>query len=318
MTDTHKQILSVCPSDDDLDAMLKRLNLANTRRLWPELVRRAEQEQWSYRDYLAMLCAEEIGHRQQTRLQRAVREARFPFLRTIEEFDFTLQSMLKLSLLGSYLGPELISEGRNLILQGKTGRGKTHLAIAIAYRAIQNGYNALFCTAAALVEHLSTAGQQGHLRKTLSKYTHPHVLVIDEVGYLTYGPDAANVLFHVINDRHISGKPVIFTTNKSPFSQWGAVLHDEDLAEAIVDRTLERGRLIILDGPSARTRHLAEDSVLKANGKPARISGKRRPDYPEPATRDLTAHEPGGVRHQDAPDRHPDMASDEIGNTLKS
>ncbi len=117
MTDTHKQILSVCPSDDDLDAMLKRLNLANTRRLWPELVRRAEQEQWSYRDYLAMLCAEEIGHRQQTRLQRAVREARFPFLRTIEEFDFTLQSMLKLSLLGSYLGPELISEGRNLILR---------------------------------------------------------------------------------------------------------------------------------------------------------------------------------------------------------
>ena len=86
------------------------------------------------------------------------------------------------------------------------------------------------------------------LSQALKAYTSPAILVIDEVGYLNYGPDAANVLFHVVNDRHILKRPIIFTTNKSPFSDWGEVLHDRDLAEAIVDRILERGRLIILDG----------------------------------------------------------------------
>jgi DNA replication protein DnaC len=96
----------------------------------------------------------------------------------------------------------------------------------------------------------------------LATYTHPHVLVIDEVGYLTYGPDAANVLFHVVNDRHLKKRPMIFTTNK-PLSEWGKVLHDEDMAAAILDRVLERGRFIHLDGPSGRTRHLnLEDSLL--------------------------------------------------------
>jgi DNA replication protein DnaC len=82
--------------------------------------------------------------------------------------------------------------------------------------------------------------------------------VIDEVGYLTYGTDAANVLFHVVNDRHLRRRAMIFTTNK-PFDAWGRVLHDQDLAAAIVDRILERGRLIVLDGPSMRTRHLGLD-----------------------------------------------------------
>ena len=282
MNTTHNDILSAVPSDETLDAMLKRLSLANTRRVWSQVVQRAEQEQWSYRDMLAMLVAEEVAHRQQTRITRAVRDARFPFLRTIEEFDFSMQSTLKLPLLGSFLGPELVSEGRNLILQGKTGRGKTHLAISIAYRAIQNGFTARFCTAAALIETLSAASRQGKLRKALAPYIYPAVLVVDEVGYLAYSDDAANVLFHVVNDRHINRKPMIFTTNKSPFTQWGEVLHDPDLAEAIVDRTLERGRLIILDGPSVRTRHLNSETSRKAKQEPAIISGKRRPEFPEP------------------------------------
>jgi DNA replication protein DnaC len=251
---------AVNPSDLDLDVLLKRLHLANTRRNWPDLVARAEQDEWSYRDFLALLVAEEVAHRNQTRVQRLVRQAGFPFLKTIEDFDFSLQSILRPQLLGSYLGPELVSEGRNLILQGRTGRGKTHLAIAIAYKAIQNGFSARFITAAALIEELSQASREGKFRDALHRYLQPHVLVIDEVGYLTYGPDAANVLFHVVNDRHLRSRPVLFTTNKSPLTQWGDALHDPDLAEAIVDRTLERGRLLILDGPSHRTRHLDLDS----------------------------------------------------------
>ncbi len=275
--------LSFDPSTVDLDALLKRLHLANARRAWPQLCERAETEQWSCRDFLAVLVAEEIAHRQQTKLRRAVHEAAFPFLKTIDDFNFSLQSVLRPQLLGSYLGPEFVTEGRNLILLGKTGRGKTHLAIAIAYRAIQHGATAFFTTAAHLIDELSAASLQGRLRETLPKYLHPHVLIVDEVGYLTYGPDAANVLFHVVNDRHLRRRPIIFTTNKSPLTGWGDVLHDHDLAEAIVDRTLERGRLLVLDGPSHRT---LDSKTVQAHPKPDKISGKPRTKFPEPPTVD--------------------------------
>jgi DNA replication protein DnaC len=247
--------MSIDRSDVQLDALLKRLHLANTRRAWRDLVRRAEQEEWNYRDYLALLVSEEIAHRQQTRIGRMVRRARFPFLKTIDDFNFMYQSTVRLSLLGSALAPDFVTEGRCLIFGGKPGRGKTHLAVAIAYRAIQNGFDACFVTAAELIDDLSAAFRSGRLAEARATYIHPSVLVCDEVGYLTYGTDAANMLFHVVNDRHRKKRAMIFTTNK-PLSAWGRVLHDEDLAHAIVDRILERGRTLTLDGPSMRTKHL--------------------------------------------------------------
>ncbi|MYG03526.1 MAG: AAA family ATPase, partial [Acidobacteriia bacterium] len=165
------------------------------------------------------------------------------------------QPELRRTLLGSCFGPEFVSEGRNLILTGRSGRGKTHLATAIAYRAIQNGFDALFATAAALIDDLSRASQQGRFQDALKAYLQPAVLVCDEVGYLSYGPDAANVLYHVVNARCVQRRCILFTTNK-PLKDWGAALHDYDLAEAIIDRVLERGRILTLEGPSMRTRHL--------------------------------------------------------------
>ncbi len=274
------------PAGINLDALLKRLHLANARRVWTDLVVRAEKEQWSYRDLLAVLVAEEVGHRQQTRLGRLTRQARFPFLKTVDDFDFTYQSTVRLQMLGSCLSPDFVTDGRCLILSGKPGRGKTHLAVAIAYRAIQNGFDALFVTAAALIDDLSRASRDGRLRDALAPYTHPDVLVVDEVGYLTYGTDAANVLFHVVNDRHKHRRSMIFTTNKD-LAAWGRVLHDEDLAQAITDRVLERGRLLRLDGPSIRTKHLGLDDPAApqaASGDLGRISGITRPEFPEPTS----------------------------------
>ena len=108
--------------------------------------------------------------------------------------------------------------------------------------------------------------------------------MIDEVGYLSYGADAANVLFHVVNDRHLRRRSMIFTTNKE-LREWGRVLHDDDLADAITDRVLERGRHVKFDGPSIRTKHLAveERAPVEVSEKLARrISGIHPAEFPEP------------------------------------
>jgi DNA replication protein DnaC len=178
------------PETLDLEPLLKRLHLAYARREWANLCDRAETEAWSPRKLLATLFSEEIAQRHNTRLNREVRRCGFPFLRTVDEFDFSLQSAIRLSLLGSYLGPELVSEGRSLILCGKTGRGKTHLAIAIAYKAIQNGFTARFASAAELISELSEAMRGGGFREVLATYTQPHVLVVDSCavpGYVESG-----------------------------------------------------------------------------------------------------------------------------------
>ncbi len=109
---------------DDLDAMLKRLHMPTIRRLYPDLAIRAEEEGMSYRTFLELLVAEEIAHRAQTRITRSVRKARFPFLRTIEEFDFTFQTSVRLQMLGTLLGPELVSEGRCAISAARRVEGR--------------------------------------------------------------------------------------------------------------------------------------------------------------------------------------------------
>jgi len=246
------------PPAHDLDGMLRRLHLPTVRRLHNELATRAEVEGMSYYTYLETLVAEEIAHRAETRITRAVRKARFPALRTIDDFNFTFQSTLKRQMLGSYLGAELVHEGKNAIFSGPSGTGKSHLSIAIAYRAIQHGYEARFVGADALIGELSRAASRGRLEAALEPYLHPHVLVIDELGYLSHATDAANVLYRVINERYLQGKPMLLTTNK-PLAALGDVLHDGDLAEAILDRLLERGVHFALRGRSYRTRHLTEE-----------------------------------------------------------
>ena len=235
----------------DLDASLKRLRLPTIRRLYRDLMEQAEKENWTYQEYLGHLVEEEVAHRAETRVMRARRKARFPYLKTIEQFDFAFQTSIQRKLLGRYLGPELVEDGRCAIFLGRAGRGKTHLAVAIAYKAIQNGYSARFTTAANLLNELHQAQREERLAEVTSTFVDPDVLVIDELGYLTYGPHAANHLFPIVDTRYLAGKSTLVTSNKST-STWGKVLHDADLAEAIVDRLLERGQTLHLRGKSYR------------------------------------------------------------------
>lgn len=245
----------------ELQALLKRLHLATVLRKHADFEAQAAAEQWTHHEFLTRLLAEEVANRAGTRITRKSHQAHFPYLKTIEEFDFTFQTSIRRQQLGPFLGPELVSEGRNLILSGGPGRGKTHIAIALAYRAIQNGYEACFVTATALIDELAEAANKGALREVTAHYVQPHVLVIDEVGYLQHATAAANVLYGVIDQRCLRKRPIILTTNKK-LRQWGEVLHDPQLAEALLDRILERGQHIALGGRSWRTKAIQESEGL--------------------------------------------------------
>ncbi|MEE9393985.1 MAG: IS21-like element helper ATPase IstB [Planctomycetota bacterium] len=245
----------------DMEAALTRLRLPTIRRRYIDILDEAEKESWTYREMLERLVGEELANRAETRMQRAIRKARFPFVKTIEEFDFEFQGSIKKAMLGRFLGPELVSEGRNLVLLGEPGRGKTHLAVAMAYKAIQNGFDARCVTAAELLADLASGGSAKAIEARMVHYTRPAVLVIDELGYLSYAQDAANSLFQVIDRRYLAKKPVLITSNKDPIT-WGGVLHDPDLAAAIVDRLLERGEVIKLSGKSYRARFQLDPETL--------------------------------------------------------
>jgi DNA replication protein DnaC len=265
----------VSPGDIDVEALLRRLHLPTVRRLYAGYATRAAAEGWSHRDFLALLVAEEVAHRNDTRIQKSARHAHFPFIKTVEDFDFVFQSSLRRQQLGPYLGPELVSEGRNLVLSGRPGRGKTHLAVAIGYRAIQNGFTARFVGASALIDERGVASRAGRLREATAEWVVPDVLIVDEVGYLAHAQDAANVLFGVVDQRYLHKKPLLFTTNKK-LRAWGDVLHDHDLAEVILDRVLERGEHMVLGGPSWRTKHIDPETFgASAGGDPESIREPR-------------------------------------------
>jgi len=252
MKSFHPLPAGLTPQNADLSHLLRRLSLPTMHRLLEETERHALNHQMGHREFFAHLVVAEVLNRDQTRVQRLTRRAGFPYLKTLDEFTFAPKGGVRKDLIAPYAAPDFVTAGRNLILSGKPGRGKTHLAIALAFRAIQAGSDALFVPAAHLIDDLARAAQRGALQQAADPYITAKCLVIDEIGYLPHAAEAANVCFTVIDARYHRRRPTIFTTNK-PLRQWGAVLHDNDLAEAILDRILENGRHIEITGRSWRT-----------------------------------------------------------------
>jgi DNA replication protein DnaC len=160
-----------------------------------------------------------------------------------------------------------IAEGLNVILVGSNGVGKTLIAQNLAYQAVMHGHSALFTTAAQMLTDL--AGQDGDLalRRRLAHYARPDLLVIDEIGYLSYGTRHADLLFEIINRRY-ERKPTLITTNR-PFAEWGAVFPNAACVVSIVDRLIHHAEVLLIEGESYRMREARERGTHKA------ASGKR-------------------------------------------
>ena len=238
----HERITHLC-------AELKLERIATD---YPALAQKAVTDEASFAEFLERLLTHEAGFRQERCRQTLTRMACFPALKTLETFDFAFAHGVPKAQILELASLAFVERTENVVLLGPSGGGKTHLAIALGYRASQSGIKTRFITAADLMLQLVMASRQERLKEYLSRVVlGPRLLIIDEIGYLPFGRDEANLFFQVVAKRYEKGTMIL--TSNLPFPQWATAFADDTtLTSAMLDRLLHHAHIVSMSGESYR------------------------------------------------------------------
>lgn len=231
-------------------ANLKFLKLAAVVANLEACIRQARDAGLDPSEFLLNITELEVSARMENGRKRRIREAKFPLLKPIDTFKFEAAEGLDVRLIKHLLTGQYIKEARNVILLGKSGTGKTHLATALAMEACRLGVRARFTTACALANELIEARDEKVLSRVLKRYSGYGLLLIDELGYVPFSKEGADLLFQVLAERH-ERRPVIITSNKG-FGDWTEIFGDPTLTAALLDRVTHKAHIISCNWESYR------------------------------------------------------------------
>ena len=235
----------------DLHAHLLQLGLTTTAQNLDDFIARASKARWSPQLLLEELTRSEVQERSRRSLERRIQRSRINRFKPIADFDWNWPKKIDRSTIERALTLDFIPEGRNLILMGSNGLGKTMIAKNIANAALQAGFTVLFRTAPEILADLHCDSPQ-MLRRKLNHYAKPHLLAIDEVGYLSYDTAAADLLYEVVNRRY-ERRSILITTNKA-FKDWNTVFPNATSIATLLDRLTHHADITVIDGQSYRVR----------------------------------------------------------------